>query len=77
MLYVIIFSKGLVDMHEKYYFVSYQWRNKKTDWQTASVVLNKHPLVWLKERVDSVEQYRITFFSEIEEGHYKLMYGWL
>ena len=68
-------------MESKYYFVSYRWRNVRRDlseWQYSNALVDKHPLLWLKESNQySDETYNIEFYEEIAKELYDEVYGWV
>lgn len=66
----------------KYYFVSYKYQTESMQkWETSNLVVDKHPVVWLKETLDAFRnkgsQYQIMFYDEIEKEHYDLINGWI
>lgn len=63
----------------KYYFVVYEYQKpSSSDWERSNVVIDKHPVEWLKDMIDNFEdQYHILFYDEIEKDHYDLIDGWI
>lgn len=63
----------------KHYFLVYEWtRDGLSGWERSNVVLEKHPIEWLKEmKIDYEDRYRILFWEEIDKDKFDLIDGFI
>jgi hypothetical protein len=66
----------------KYYFVCYEFTKwGMNSWAKSNAVIDKHPVLWLKEMIDEYreqgESRHILFWEEIEKEQFDIIDGWI